>query len=53
MRKNRFDHPDSQRLQVTKQMKRPQEKPETVSEGAPADTEAGQGKKFGGNMAKG
>ena len=34
-------------------MKRPHEKPETVSEGAPADTEAGQGKKFGGNMAKG
>lgn len=55
MRKNRFDHPDNQRLRVTKQIKRPWEKLETVSEegGAPGDTEAGQGKKAGGNIAKG
>lgn len=37
MRKNRFDHPDSQRLRVTKQMERPREKLETDSEGAPGD----------------
>lgn len=55
VRKNRFDHPDSQRLRVTNQIKRPWEKLETVSEedGAPGDTETGQGKKVGGNMAKG
>lgn len=46
---------DSQRLRVTNQIKRPWEKLETVSEeeGAPGDTETGQGKKVGGNMAKG
>lgn len=55
VRKNRFDHPDSQRLRGTKQIKRPWEKLEMVSEkeGAPGDTETGQGKKLGGNTGKG